>query len=103
MEGLRPVKKQEIPHLSRQASELFFMKVISLLESHLLVSSAEARQMIGDSPVSVKISENAILCTVSCDVALSGDTSLRIDGDFVQDPKTGLYSFPATQGFRVRI
>lgn len=79
------------------------MKVISLLESHLLVSSAEARHLVGESQISVKISENAILCTVSCEVTLSVDSSLRIDGDFVQDSKTGLYSFPATQGFRVRV
>ena len=51
MQGLRPVKKREIPHLSTQASELFFMKVISLLESHLLLSSSEARQLIGDARI----------------------------------------------------
>lgn len=102
VQGLRPVKKREIPHLSRQASELFLMKVISILESHLLLSSSQARQLIGESHITVAIADASNCCTVSCELTLSPESTLRIDGDFIKDPKTGLYSFPATQGFRVR-
>ncbi len=74
------------------------MKVISLLESHLFVSSSEARQLVEESLIHVTIAKTMTQCTVSCEV-----TSLRIDGDFVLDPKTSLFSFPVTQGFRVNV
>jgi hypothetical protein len=67
--SLPSLAHQPLPFLSRQAVELFYMKTISLIEIHGLLTHLEARQAVQKGVVMCQLDPNPTTCTAHCHVA----------------------------------
>jgi hypothetical protein len=93
MAPVSPLHKENIPHLSKQALELFKMKVIALMEKHALLSNQEARRTMRSAIIQTKIELETLLCYVSCKVNPYPGQTIRVTATFEFDPQTSIYSF----------
>lgn len=88
--------RQKIPHLSTQAAQLFYMKMIALIESHLKVSHCEARQLAADAVVDSHVDPQTGFCFVS-GMMDRGSLQITVSGAFAKDPKTSMYNIPSKE------
>jgi hypothetical protein len=74
--------------LSTQTSELFHMKVISLLERYGIASNPEARLTVKNSPISISLNIEDHLCTLTQTFQLFPWQTITIQGTSKVDPIT---------------
>jgi hypothetical protein len=90
-----PLPKYEIPHLSWQAAQLFYMKVIALVEKHQILSHSEARKIIRVASVNSSIDPLSGLCTVACSLSPFPGQTITVTGAFEKDTISSFYSIPS--------
>lgn len=95
MNAIKPM----VQALSKQAAELFQMKVLALLERYGIASNPEARSIVKSSPIhtTMEADENAT-CTLTQTLTLFPGQTIVVKGQSVLDPKTKTISrlFPDT-------
>ena len=74
--------------VSKQAAELFQMKVISLLERYNIASNHEARHIVKQTPIYTKMENDASRCTLSQMLTLFPGQTIVVKGASSLDPKT---------------
>lgn len=86
----------KIPHLSTQAAQLFYMKMIALVESHLRLPHSEARQLASRAVIDLEIDPKTGFCHIIGSIEHSGDL-ITITGAFEKDPKSSTFNIPSKQ------
>lgn len=84
---------QKIPHLSTQAAQLFYMKMIALIESHLKLPHFEARQLASRADIKVEINLHTGICHIQGSIE-HADNWITVTGAFEKDPKSSTYNIP---------
>jgi hypothetical protein len=92
-----PLPREPIPHLSSQALQLFYMKMITLIEKHLVLSHGEARQLIHQAIIHTELDAKEGLCHVIGTITYFSPYTITIAGAFEKDPRSSLYSAPSKQ------
>lgn len=88
-----PLQKGEsVPHLSKQALELFKMKVIALMEKHALLSNVEARRSMRKAIIQADVDPDNLLCMATCTVNPFPGQLIYVKGAFEFDANASLYS-----------
>lgn len=89
--------QKQIPHLSRQAQELFYMKVIRMIEKDYFLSTAEARKALSSATIRCTLNGDDT-CTILCDFS---PLDIQVKGTFKKDPQGTYYIFPDIQSFQI--
>lgn len=82
------LKPQKDLGLSKQTSEMFHMKVISLLERYGIASNPEARQAVKSAPISVALNNEGQLCALTQTIRLFPWQTITVEGASALDPIT---------------
>jgi hypothetical protein len=99
-----PLPKQQVPYLSGQAVQLFYMKVISLLEKHRILSHLEARNLIRNASLQTTLDPNLNVCIATCEMSPFPGQIITVTGIFDKDPKLPVYNIPSKEHkFRLAI
>jgi hypothetical protein len=80
-----PKAQEQLP---KQTSELFHMKVISLLERYGISTNPEARQTVKSSPISLSLNVDEHLCTLTQTFQLFPWQTITVQGSSKVDPIT---------------
>lgn len=82
-----PLPPAALPHLSRQAIELFHMKAISLIEQHGLLSNSDARNAMRKAHLQSQFDRDLdpSQCTVFCTLTPFPGHMITISGTFERD------------------
>ena len=96
-----PLPFPSIPYLSRQALELFYMKVISLTESQGLLSYAEARKAVKRAQLHCQIEEDPNYCLASCTLEPFPGQTIQVTGLFKKDPHSHEFTLPESKSFEL--
>lgn len=87
--------------VSRQTLELFYMKVIAMLERHKLFSVLEARQLVRKTPVRTSLDKQTqTLTLLQTYIPIPGQT-VEVAGSFQRDSRTFAYSIPLPDTYQV--
>lgn len=92
-----PLPKQEVPYLSAQAVQLFYMKVISLIEKHRILSHLEARNLIRNASLQTFLEPKLNVCIATCEMSPFPGQTITVTGVFDKDPKLPLYNIPSKE------
>lgn len=94
-----------VPHLSRQAVELFHMKALSLIERHGLLSKSDARSAMRKA--NIQTSLEGTHCHVSCTLSPFPGHSIAITAVFEKSPSnTGskdIFDLPKREEFQLTL
>lgn len=90
-------------HLSKQAVELFHMKVIALIEKNGLLSNIEARQAIRTSYLQTYLHPDLTTCTAICTINPYPGQTIVVNGSFEKSPRTGDYTIPNSKCFQLTL
>lgn len=90
-------------HLSKQAVELFHMKVIALIEKNGLLSNVEARQAIRTSYLQTYLHPDLTTCTAICTINPYPGQTIVVNGSFEKSPRTGDYTIPNSKCFQLTL
>lgn len=90
-----------LPHLSRQAVELFQMKAISLIEQHGLLTNTEARSAMRKAHLQSHIDADPSHCTVSCMLSPFPGHTLTVTGAFERRGES--YALPKNNSFQLTL
>jgi len=91
-------ESSDIP-LSKQSTELFHMKAITLLESHGIGN--EARHVVKQSPIHTNVLEN--ICTLTQTLSIFPGQTIVVMGESALDPKTMSICTLLPQSFKISL
>lgn len=97
-----PLPHAALPHLSRQAIELFHMKAISLIEQHGLLSNSEARNAMRKAHLQSQFDMDLdpSQCTVFCTLTPFPGHMITVSGTFERDmSKEAPFTLPKNNSF----
>jgi hypothetical protein len=92
-----PLPKQLVPYLSWQAVQLFYMKVISLIEKHRVLSHLEARHLIRNASLDTTLDSKLNICIATCAMSPFPGHTITVTGAFNKDPKSQIYNIPSKE------
>lgn len=98
---LTPLPIHEVPHLSKQGIELFYMKVIALVEKHGILSNTEARHAVRMAHLHTTINPESNACTVTCMLTPFPGQSIVVKGSFEKSPRSTEYTIPNAKSFQL--
>lgn len=88
------LREQMIPsfQLEQQILELYYMKVIALLEGHQLLSHVEARTVVVNKPIQFSVDKQEQLLIISQTLVPLPGQQIEVAVAFKKDPRTLTYS-----------
>lgn len=101
-----PLPHTALPHLSRQAIELFHMKAISLIEQHGLLSNSDARNAMRKAHLQSQFDKDLdpSHCTVFCTLTPFPGHVITVSGTFERDvSKETPFSLPKNNSFYLNL
>lgn len=94
---------RQTSHLTKQALELFQMKVIALIEKNGILSNVEARQAVRTSHLQTYLHPDLTTCTVVCTLIPFPGQTITVNGSFEKSPRTGDYTIPNAKSFQLSL
>ena len=89
--------------VGNQTLELYFMKVISLLEKHCAFSKAEARAIVRQTERQMSVDKENHIITLSQKLIPIPGLEIAISGGFKRDNKTLAFTIPLPDSYRLSV